>query len=386
MRGIKLLVLAAVTVVMCIFAAPAIADETIVLCMVNEETCKAETYAGEAFTASHVAHFDFGELGEVSCATTMSRDGAGQIKALSFSGCGEGCAVKPIGLPYKAELANPSAGDGEINISDGGSGEPKLGVTCGGIECVYGLGVVEAELEGGKPAIVVVSESMARQTESFFCPKTAEWNTTYYVSSPLSALYIVDRAIEGPVFCEIEEEICPQESIIEYALFGLQPKSTLTVTKLVGGAITCSESDFLLHDVENPYIEGPWRYKVGLIDECTHPTYSECELAREAPTYYANMFPFGTGDGEIGVVAGTSKEEPALGIECVVEKIPFTCVYSTEEIWLEFAGGEPGTIHELGLMARVSGSKTFCPVSVSVEADYEVDETGTGTTLYLTES
>jgi hypothetical protein len=383
-RVFGLAMLAALTA-MCLAVTPAAADETIVLCTVNKETCKAENYAGEGFTASHPAQFYFGGLGEFTCSSTMIRDGAGLLKELSFTECGEGCTVTPGGLPYKAELATPTAGSGQINISDSGKGEPKLTVACGGIECVYGLGVIEAWLEGGKPAVVYVGESMTRQTESFFCPKTAEWEASYFVSSPTSAVYMVNRAIEGPMFCALNEKACPQKAVIKYASFKLQPKSVFTITKLVGGSIECAEAGFLLHDSENPYLKGPWRFKVGLIDECTHPVYSSCEVDRTAPTYYAHLFPFGNGDGEVSVVAGVPAQEPALQIQCV-SGTPFECVYSTEEFWLEFTGGKPGTMQETALMARISGSKTFCPVSILVEGGYEVQETGTGTILYLTET
>jgi hypothetical protein len=159
------------------------------------------------------------------------------------------------------------------------------------------------------------------------------------------------------------------------------------VTQLIGGTVSCASTGFVLHDVVNKFSPGPWRQKPFLLSKCTHPVYSSCVLTRESLSYYGYLFPLGGGDGEVVIAAGESEEEPTLRIECEAEGKLFTCVYSTEEFWLEFEGGKPATMEEIGSMARVEGSKSFCPASMLVRGSYEIVETsGGGTQLFLTET
>lgn len=367
-------------------AAPAMADKTIVLCKVNAGTCKAEDQAGEEFTAEGVSTLFFSGLGSVECTTTVSRSKAEQLSALSFTGCSGGCSVEASSLPYRAELVEPSAGNGVIGISDSGSGEPKFTLECGTTECVYGLGSPKAEFEGGEPAALFVSRSITEKTGSFFCPKTGTWEASYELTSPSSAVFMASRAVEGPVFCGKNVGTCPQKDIVGSLYAELEPEKTFRVNKLVGGAISCSQSGFALLDNIDPFAPGPWRYKPFGISKCTHPTYTSCTLNQENISYYAYLLPSGGGNGEVSVAMGDSKKDPALRIECTSGKTPFKCIYSTEEFWLLVEGGEPTKLEEIGSMTRVEGSGTFCPANVLVQAEHEAVPTVVTPNLYLTES
>lgn len=383
--GFTLLVLIAVV---CLGPVSAAADESTTLCVVNaEEGCKAEDFAGEAFTATSTeTSLDFGELGVVNCSSTMVRSEAGQLIALSFTGCSSGCAVKAENLPYNTDLIKPSSGNGRLNILNAGA-EPRIAVLCGATECRYSNWFVEADVTGGEPAAVLVSLAMPELTKGFFCPKTAQWEGVYELTAPSSAVYVVKKAFEGPMFCLKNVEVCPQSAIADALWAELQPKTSFRVIKLIGGAVNCATTGFLLHDVVNKFSPGPWRQKTFPIAECTHPIYSGCTLKREPVANFGYLFPLGGGNGEVGIAAGESEEEPALRIECIAEEEPFECLYSTEEFWLEFEGGEQATMEEIGSMARLEGPPAFCPASVLVRGDYRVSETsGGGTQLYLTET
>lgn len=377
--------LAAVLTV-CLAAPSAMADHAIVLCKTNEEACKTANYAGEGFTATAEASFNFGEAGTVKCSSTMTRSEAGQFSVLSFTECGEGCSIKANSLPYASSLASPSAGNGNIWINSSGAGEPKIAATCGGLECVYGAVSLETTYTGGKPATVAVSKSMTLQTKNFFCSKTMVWSGSYKFTSPTFAVYMANRAIEGSVFCEVNEKLCPQKSIVNSFTSELQSTSSFKVTKLTGGTVSCASSFFMLVKFD-PYGLGPWSFKPNDLSKCTHPTYTSCVLKPESYSYYGYLVPSSEGNGEVAIKAGEFGKEPGLRIECVAEGIPFACLYSTKEFSLEFVGGALATLQEIASMTRTEGSKAFCPTSVAVQAGYKVvaAEKG-GTSLYLTQS
>jgi hypothetical protein len=196
----------------CGVAPPATADESTTLCTVNAEGCKAEDFAGEGFTAtsSGETFFEFGGLGTVQCSSTMSRSEAGQLIALSFTGCSSGCSVKALNLPYKTDLTEPALGNGVLIISSN-VGEARLAVACGGNECVYSIWAVATEVVGGEPAAVLVSTSMTEVTKSFLCPKTAQWEGLYEFTSPSSAVYVLKKAFEGPMFASKTWECVPRK-------------------------------------------------------------------------------------------------------------------------------------------------------------------------------
>jgi hypothetical protein len=377
MKGIQLLVVTAVIVTLCVFAKSAIADGPIVLCKINGEVCKAENYAGETFTSTSEVSFGFGELGTIKCFSTMSRNESGQISTLSFTGCSESCVVKANGLPY-ASLVNPTGGNGKIEFSGGST--PKLAVSCGSNECVYGLGAIELEFTGGAPANIIVSKSLTRQTGSFFCPSAAKWEGNYKFTSPSSAVYMAYMAFEGPKFCQLNETICPQKSVINFVEFELQPEATFTVNKLVGGTVSCSLSNFWL---SLPYTKSHWGYEQSWFYECAHSTYTGCEVEWYFWPYSFSSKALGGGNGKIFATILVPKEEGLMLVSCLSKGIPFDCWYEAEELWFEFEGGEPGTAQETGSMARLEGKSEFCPENVSTKGSYE---TVSPTEVYLTET
>jgi hypothetical protein len=371
-------VLCAIAVAMSLAAAPAVADESVTLCKANEEFCIAPSLAGEAFTASGEASFEFGELGTVECASSMTRTEAIQISTLSFTGCSEGCSVKANNLPYTGSLESPSAGSGKMKLLATVVGEIQIAVACGALECVYGssTGTVDLTFSAGMPASIGVEKSLALKTKSFFCPKEITWDGIYEFTSPTFAVYMTTRKIEGNVLCGINEEICPQESIRGTLRALLKSGSTYTISKLVGGSLTCKASEFRL--AKKLYkAEEPWHFQKFFVKGCSNPTYTGCVVNTFPEIIYnTQLLPASGGDGEI-VVGGLGGKEPALGIECTSGKTPFACTYAAEEMGLEFEGGEPATIQQLSSMTRVEGSKTFCPSSVVIQAESEVVETGT---------
>lgn len=372
-------ILFAVTaVVACVGVASAMADTTVVLCKVNAEACKKANFASEAFTATASgAAFNFGELGTFKCSSSMSRNEAGQLSALTFTGCSEGCEVKVSNLPYKATLLSTGSGNGKINMLSGGGGEPVLGVLCGGIECSYGAGTVETEFKGGAPASVVAIKALTKKTGSFLCPKTPKWEATYAFTSPESAVYIGKRAVEGPVFCKVNEKTCPQAQIHKFPEASLQATSSFKITKLVGGTLTCSSA--LLGTFKGTYESGPYEYAEEP-SGCTHPTYTSCSALYEA-TDYAYLFPSAGGNGEVVIKAGPGGKIPTLRIKCTSAGTPFECRYSTEEYGMEFFGGAAASFQLVGSLTKLEGSATFCPASVVIQATYV-----TKVSLYMAEA
>jgi hypothetical protein len=357
----------------CLGAAPALGDQGWVLCKVNE-ACKKANFAGEAFTATSEAAFKLGELGTVKCSSTMSRNETeltGQIASLTFTGCSEGCEVKASQLPYSAFIFGSSGGNGFITISGhGGGGVPTLGILCGGIECVYATTLYEWEFKGGTPATIVVNSALTKQTKSLFCPKFPKWEAVYKITSPASAVYMTARALEGPVFCEVNEKVCPQAKITKSVKATERP-GTVKITKLVGGVLTCSSVS--MNTSWRTYEPGPYTYSESF-QGCSHPSYTGCS-ASHIGNDYAYLFPTTGGNGEIVIKAGELGKDPTLLIKCTSAGTPFECKYSTEEIGLEFLGGVTPLIEEVGSMTKLEGSATFCPVSVVVQANYSLSST-----------
>lgn len=374
--GGALLVL--VAVLACLGAASAAADTTLVLCKVNAEACKKANYAGESFTAAASgAAFNFSELGTFKCSSSMSRSESGQLSSLTFTSCSEGCEVKASNLPYKATLVSTGGGNGKINILSGGTGEPVLGVLCGGIECTYGAGTIESEFKGGGPASVIVNKTLTKKTGSFLCPKAPKWEGTYTFTSPEGTVYLLKRAVEGPVFCKTNENPCLQSQIQKLPEASLQTGTSYKITKLVGGTLTCSASYMAAY--KEAYESGPYEFYEEP-KSCTHPTYTSCSIVSE-PIDYAYLFPSAGGNGEVAIKAGPKGENPWLRVKCSSAGTPFECKYSTEEYGLEFVGGAKASFQTLGSMTRLEGSATFCPSTVVIQATYL-----TITSLFMTEA
>lgn len=348
----------------------ALADKTNTLCNANGEACRKANYAGEAFTATSEATFNFGELGTVKCSSTMLRTDAepnGVISSLTFTGCSEGCTIKATNLPAAAVLEPTTGGNGNMIFGF------NLGVLCGGIECAYETGGYFQEFKGGNPASIPMNRTLKKTTGSFLCPKAPKWEAVYKITSPASAVYILKKAKEGPVFCNVNENPCLQTHVSSTFTLSLQKSTSFKITKLVGGVLTCATSKSTFTKGGQYLFEpGPWLYNVQLLS-CTNPTYTSCSVSRVA-SEYAYLIPSTGGNGEIVVKAGETGVNPGLLVKCSSAEVPFECEYSTEEFSIEFTGGISPSFNELGSMARLSGSATFCPASIVVQAAYTFPE------------
>ena len=211
MRIAKLLALA-LRAVLFLGMGAALAQGEVVLCKASEEPCRGENVTNGSFTATAEATLDFGEIGTVKCSSSLTQSEMSQISALPFSGCSEGCTAKAIGLPFNEAYFELSEGSSKLLIFNGGYGEPALAVKCGTAECVFSASTIETEFKGGKAASIPVSKSLTETAKSLFCPETVKWSATY-LTSPAS-LFVANRAVEGPGFCMVNKELCPQESIV----------------------------------------------------------------------------------------------------------------------------------------------------------------------------
>ena len=364
--GLIVVVLAAMSMV---GSGSAYAEE-IALCKVNETFCKAANVASEEFTATSEATLDFGEAGIVKCSSSLTESEISRISALSFSGCTEGCTVKANSLPYGDAYFELSEGSSKLLIYNAGNGEPKLAVKCGTAECVFSVSSIETEFKGGKAALIPMSEVLTEKEKSFFCPETVKWSATY-LTSP-SSLFVSYLAIEGPGFCEVNKELCPQESVITEAVSTLS-STGMTVGKLVaGGSITCTTGSFVIRREDWYDPESLWRYKPVEFNECTSATYTSCTVEYEGQPYGAEILPTVEGNGEIRVSEWPlSKNTPTLKISCTYMKTPFTCLYVTPEFSLEFLGGASATMFETASLNRLEGLAFFCPKVVSLSGEYE---------------
>ncbi|MGH2976291.1 MAG: hypothetical protein ACRDLL_15725 [Solirubrobacterales bacterium] len=332
---------------------------------------------------------DFGAAGSVECASSLTQSefvsssiGVGTISALSFSECSEGCTVQADGLPYQGWYESVSGGEADLRILKL-SGQVTLGVKCKTAECVYTTAEIGARFEGGEPGFVTVVSSLAEKEESFFCPATMTWEAFYQITSP-SSLYAAYRGVEGPAFCKVNVEKCPQESIVtEVSNEMFVPQMTLG-TFVGGGTITCAEGFFLIVD-EELEATGPWRYKPASFSKCTSATYSAGEVHFKNDPYNAQLTPIGGGEGSIGVSAGPGGGEPRLEVSCTYLKTPYTCLYKTAEFFLGFQAGAPPFTTESGKYEKVEGSASFCSTKVALTAKY-LSTTLSGKALYLTEA
>ncbi len=359
----------------------------IALCKANETFCKAPNVASEEFTATSEATLDFGEAGIVKCSSSLTESEISRISALSFSGCTEGCTVKANSLPYGDAYFELSEGSSKLLIYNAGSGEPKLAVKCGTAECVFSASSIETEFKGGKTASIPVSKVLTEKEKSFFCPETVKWTATY-LTSP-SSLFVSYLSIEGAGFCEANEELCPQESVITEIFNTLSPPG-MTVGKLVaGGSITCTEGFFVIRREEPYNPESLWRYKPTSFHKCTSATYTSCTVRYEGQPYGSEIIPTEGGNGEVRVSEWpVSENTPALKIGCTYLETPFTCVYATPEFPLEFTGGASATVFEAASLERSTGSAFFCPEEVSLSGEYEsfFNWEEKATSLYMTQS
>ncbi len=374
----------ALAAIVLIGAAPASAQEEIVLCTVNAETCKAGQLAGDEFTAESKATLDFGELGSIQCSSAISQSETGLISALSFGECSEGCTVKADGLPYGDEYSAAGEGNATLQIHDAGNGPPTLAVECGAAKCVFSSSAIEATLEGGQPPVVSMSNVLAEEEESFFCPKTVQWDASYAFVPKWLDLYASYYLPEGPTFCEVNAATCPAKSVAVISHNELA--GSMTFGKLIGGGtVSCADGGFLLLQEE----AGLWRFKPWAFAECSSATYTECGIKFKGQ-YSTELGPDGEGNGVALVFEHLMAKQgpPTLLVNCAYLETPFSCAYSTAEFSLEFNGGEAATVGQAVALKRTEGSPTFCPAITTLNATYEASNLlgEPGSSLYMTES
>jgi hypothetical protein len=116
---------------------------------------------------------------------------AGQISALSFSGCSLACTVSALHLPYKAEIETSGSGDGVLTLRNGGSGTPQIRNTCFGKSCTFGSGSISLDIGGGNPATVrAINEPLTREEgEQVICGNIFKWSAVYGIAEP-KALFV----------------------------------------------------------------------------------------------------------------------------------------------------------------------------------------------------
>ncbi len=127
---------------------------------------------------------------------TNSSPVEGKLNSLTFSGCsvfGFGCTFKSVHTPYKV-TASGAGGNGTVNVSSGGFGNPAYISTCFGVTCAFETGAgganlalegsaTEPRLRANNVPLIVLSGPEGT------CGKTATLNATYAVNTP-SSLWI----------------------------------------------------------------------------------------------------------------------------------------------------------------------------------------------------
>jgi hypothetical protein len=171
------------------------------LCGVLEEECPLEFSRGLDFEAKlkpeTKAKFVFSL--EITCSggaivaeseesEGTALEGAAIAKHTSCAPCSPGPVL--TASPLHAELVAGEGGNGELKLSNGGSGKPTITTSC--FDCVYSAESVNLDFVGGEPATVVASgESLAKQSGGFGCgSETLKWSGTYEVTEPESPLYV----------------------------------------------------------------------------------------------------------------------------------------------------------------------------------------------------
>jgi hypothetical protein len=117
----------------------------------------------------------------------------GRLNSLTLAGCsvfGFGCTFKSVNTPYKV-TASGAGGNGTVNVSSGGSGNPGFTSTCFGVSCEFqtGAGGATFAFEGSatEPRLTANRVPLTvTKGPAETCGSTATMNATYTVTNPTS--------------------------------------------------------------------------------------------------------------------------------------------------------------------------------------------------------
>ena len=371
---------AAVLVGVALFVAAAPASAT-VLCSNSASPCpQGDAYSvgtelhgklpeGSASFVGEANTLKCGTAGIAAKTTAAGTPIAGQVTALSFSGCELGCAVSAQNLPYKAEIEYTANGDGVMTLSSGGGGPPRLKNNCLGLSCTFGASKLSLDVEGDSPAEVkAVSEPLVREAgEKAICGDTARWSTVFRISEPM-ALFVQSREAPPISLCAAGVSPCPEGAA--YPL-GTELKGALSegpagfTSDKESGTLYCSNSTVAAKITAAG---------VPMTGQVTALSFSGCSLACTVSAlhlpYKSEIETSSSGDGVLTLRNGGSGT-PQIRNTCFGK----SCTFGSGSISLDIDGGTPATIHATNeSLTREEGEQAICGNTFKWSAAYGVSE------------
>jgi hypothetical protein len=119
----------------------------------------------------------------------------GTITNLTFTECattgGTACTVTTLNKPYAASIVATGGGNGTLQVTSGGSGNPGATVVCGFlINCTFSTASAVLGVTGGNPAIAKAN-GIALARQGGLCPSQSLWDAEYEATSP-KPLFVVN--------------------------------------------------------------------------------------------------------------------------------------------------------------------------------------------------
>jgi hypothetical protein len=271
MRSLKALGLAALIAMAALPVVGAGPASATVFCEAKEETCSGPkwqflpTIEGKASGLTLL-----GTIGEKCNSSSLEGEAteepevgkgslAGSIVVLTMTGECEPCtAVTATGLPYATSMtATEAVGDGKLTVK--GLSLKLTGCPLG-VSCVFNASEISANLTGGGPASLAVTEAALTFLEGSksFCGSTAKLDATYEVTAPKPIF--VSKDVKPATLCKVEPEevkgdlVCPTGKGLSGKFEGKLAEGTEAEFKSIegpSGTIDCSESSFTAEFNEN---------------------------------------------------------------------------------------------------------------------------------------
>jgi hypothetical protein len=116
----------------------------------------------------------------------------GEITSLSFTTCkdsvGNTCEVKPVNLPYEAEVSG-SGETAEMGVKDSvGAGAT---VICGGVlNCTFTSKSLSLAVMGATTPPTVTAEAIPLERSGGVCPSTSTWTAKYTITAPTPLMVV----------------------------------------------------------------------------------------------------------------------------------------------------------------------------------------------------
>lgn len=196
-----------------------------VLCGVEMPTCPSGSIFGSgtefsAKLATETKALFTTSTGTVACegatikGKTSAEEGeplSGELTSSTFSKCSLGktaCTAESADLPFKAAFTyakgEEETGDGTIELSSGGKGEPIVILGCTELfsGCTYSASS-NLSYSGGEPGEVRAAKVVEKLLKGASCPKEATFTATYVMTSPESAFLVQARA-QNTKLCQQE--------------------------------------------------------------------------------------------------------------------------------------------------------------------------------------